>query len=77
MNKKFFDLKLDIIFRNLFGNEKHEEVIRSFIADLLEIPAKNIRNISVGSADLSPEFMGSNLVLDIDGDTYKYRITNK
>lgn len=68
MNKKFLNLKLDVIFRNLFGNEKNEDVIRSFIADLLEIPAETIWHISVSSADLSPEFMGSNLVLNINGD---------
>ena len=35
---KIVKLKLDIIFKRIFGNEKNEDIIAAFVSDLLEIP---------------------------------------
>ena len=42
MNKdnKIVKLKLDIIFKRVFGSAKNEKIIAAFISDLLDIPQK-------------------------------------
>ncbi len=71
-NEKIVKLKLDIIFKRMFGNEKHERVIKSFIADLLEIPHESIRKIYINNVETAPEYMDRkfsrlDLKLDVDG----------
>ncbi|MGN0605543.1 MAG: PD-(D/E)XK nuclease family transposase [Oscillospiraceae bacterium] len=34
---KIIKLKLDIIFKRIFGNEKNDKIITAFIEDLLEM----------------------------------------
>ena len=51
-------LKLDIIFKRVFGNAKNENVIAAFIADMLEIPRESIKRIFIDNVELTPEFMG-------------------
>ena len=36
--EKIVKLKLDIIFKRIFGNENNKAIISKFISDLLEIP---------------------------------------
>ena len=47
MNKdeKIVKLKLDIIFKRVFGNEKNEKIIAAFISDLLDIPRESIKSV--------------------------------
>ncbi len=57
MNKdnKIVKLKLDIIFKRVFGSEKNEKIIAAFISDLLDIPRKSIKNIYINNVELTPE----------------------
>lgn len=52
--------------------KKHERVIKSFIADLLEIPHESIRKIYINNVEIAPEYMDRkfsrlDLKLDVDG----------
>ena len=74
MNKdnKIVKLKLDIIFKRVFGSEKNEKIIAAFISDLLDIPRKSIKNIYINNVELTPEYLDQkfsrlDLKLDVDG----------
>ena len=74
MNKdeKIVKLKLDIIFKRVFGNEKNENIIAAFISDLLEIPRSSIRRILINNVELTPEhldqkFSRLDLRMEVDG----------
>lgn len=65
-------LKLYVIFKRVFGDEKNKDIIAAFISDLLEIPRNSIRNIYINNVELAPEFFGQkfsrlDLKLDVDG----------
>lgn len=73
-DEKIVKLKLDIVFKRMFGNVKNEDVIKSFIADLLEIPLESIRRIYINNVELAPEYLNQkfsrlDLKLDVDGKT--------
>ncbi len=74
MNKdeKIVKLKLDIIFKRVFGNAKNERIISAFISDLLEIPRESIRSIYINNVELTPEYLGQkfsrlDLRMNVDG----------
>lgn len=65
-------LKLDIIFKRVFGNDGNKNIIAAFIADLLEIPRESINAIYINNVELAPEFIEQkfsrlDLKLDVDG----------
>ena len=69
---KIVKLKLDIIFKKVFGDEKNEDIIAAFISSLLEIPRESIKKIYIENVELPPEqldqkFSRLDLRLDIDG----------
>lgn len=41
--ERIVNLKLDIIFKRVFGNEKNTDIIAVFISDLLEMPRSSIK----------------------------------
>lgn len=47
-------LKLDIIFKRVFGNEGNKDIIAAFVADLLEIPRQSIEKIVIDNVELAP-----------------------
>lgn len=49
-------LKLDVIFKRIFGDEKNERIIARFVSDLLELPRDSIRKIYISNVELAPEF---------------------
>ncbi len=49
-------LKLDIIFKRIFGNENNEDVISAFLSDLLEIPRDSIKAVYINNVELTPEY---------------------
>ena len=53
--KRIVKLKLDIIFKRVFGTSKNEKIIASFIASLLEIPKESIKEIYIENVELPPE----------------------
>ena len=74
MNKdeKIVKLKLDIIFKRVFGNAKNEKIIAAFISDLLDIPRESIKGIIINNVELAPEYLSQkfsrlDLKLNVDG----------
>ena len=52
---KIIKLKLDIIFKRIFGNEKNDKIISAFIEDLLEMKRGTIQKIEINNVELPPE----------------------
>ncbi len=70
--EKIVMLKLDVIFKRVFGDEKNKDIIATFISDLLEIPRSSIRSIYINNVELTPKFFDQkfsrlDLKLDVDG----------
>ncbi len=55
-DEKIVMLKLDIIFKRIFGNENNKDIIATFISDLLEIPRESIKAIYIDNVELTPEY---------------------
>ena len=71
-DEKIVKLKLDVIFKRMFGTIQNEKVIRCFIASLLNIPKESIRHIYISNVELAPEYFDQkfsklDLKLDVDG----------
>ena len=71
-NYKIVQLKLDIIFKRVFGNEKNEKIISAFLSDLLEIPRESIKSVYINNVELAPEYIERkfsrlDLKLNVDG----------
>ena len=65
-------LKLDIIFKRVFGNEKNEKIIAAFISDLLDIPRESIKSVIINNVELAPQYLEQkfsrlDLKMNIDG----------
>ena len=65
-------LKLDVIFKRVFGDANNEDIIAAMISALLEIPRENIRKIEIQNVELPPEelegkFSRLDLKLNVDG----------
>ena len=56
-DEKIVSLKLDVIFKRVFGDVKHKAVITRFIADLLELPPESIKSIIIDNVELAPEYL--------------------
>lgn len=70
--EKIVKLKLDVIFKRMFGTEQNESVIRSFVSSLLDIPKDSIRHIYINNVEVTPEYIEQkfsrlDLKLDVDG----------
>jgi len=52
---KIIKLKLDIIFKRIFGDARNDEIIRAFIEDLLEMKRGTIQEIIIENVELPPE----------------------
>lgn len=65
-------LKLDVIFKRVFGNDNNKAIISAFVSDLLEIPRDSIKAIYINNVELTPEYLEQkfsrlDLKLDVDG----------
>ncbi|MBR0528723.1 MAG: Rpn family recombination-promoting nuclease/putative transposase [Ruminococcus sp.] len=70
-NNKIVKLKLDIIFKRVFGDARNERIIAAFISDLLEIPRESIKAVTIENVELPPEqidqkFSRLDLKLNVD-----------
>ena len=70
--ERIVKLKLDVIFKRIFGNDKNEKIIAAFLSDLLEIPRENIKAVYINNVELTPEYLEQkfsrlDLKLDVDG----------
>ena len=68
---KIVKLKLDIIFKRIFGNENNKEIIASFLSAMLDIPQESIRKIYIQNVELPPaildkKFSRLDLRLEVD-----------
>ena len=75
-------LKLDVIFKRVFGNENNKDIIAAFLSALLEIPRKDIREIYINNVEMPPEYLDQkfsrlDLRLDVDGQTVNVEIQVK
>ena len=52
---KYVKLKLDVVFKSMFGDEKNEDALTNLISRLLEIPRESIRQIVLENVELTPE----------------------
>ena len=50
-------LKLDIIFKRIFGDKRNKKIIIGFLSDILEIPRKDIKEIHIENVELPPEYL--------------------
>ena len=59
MNKteKIIKLKLDIVFKRMFGNENHKDIIAAFLSDMLEIPRDSISAIYINNTEITPDYL--------------------
>ena len=48
-------LKLDVIFKRIFGNEQNADIVSVLVADLLDIPPESIREIKIDNVELPPD----------------------
>ncbi len=74
MNKeeKIVKLKIDIIFKRVFGNKNNADIIAAFLSDILDIPRNRITNVEIRNVELAPEeidqkFSRLDLNLTVDG----------
>ena len=67
-------LKLDVIFKRVFGDENNTDIIAAFLSALLEISRESIEEITLSNVELTPEYMEQkfsrlDLKMDVDGKT--------
>ena len=55
--ERIVKLKLDVIFKRVFGNEKNTRIIAALISALLEIPQESIKRIYINNVELTPEYL--------------------
>ena len=75
--EKIIKLKIDIIFKRVFGNDKNEEIIAAFISDMLDIPRSRITKVEIKNVELPPEEIDqkfSRLDLNLYVDSRKINI---
>ena len=70
--ERIVKLKLDVIFKRVFGNAKNERIIAAFISDLLEIPRDDIKAVYIDNVELAPEYFDQkfsrlDIKMDVDG----------
>ena len=73
-NQPIVKLKLDVIFKRVFGNENNTDIIAAFLSALLEIPRESIRKISINNVEIAPDYLEQkfsrlDMRMDVDGKT--------
>lgn len=71
-NRRIVRLKLDIIFKKMFGDEKNIDTLRSFLSAVLHIPKESITTIKFKNTDSLPPSYGKkfsvlDLLMTVDG----------
>lgn len=54
-NNRIVKLKLDIIFKAMFGRKENEKLLADFLSRLLEIPRASIQHIIMDNVELMPD----------------------
>ena len=55
LNQPIVKLKLDVIFKRVFGDANNTDIIAAFLSALLEIPRKSIEKITLNNVEITPE----------------------
>ena len=71
-DQRIVKLKLDVIFKRIFGDNSNKRIIAAFVSDLLELPRESVRSVSIENVEITPEtlnqkFSRLDLKLDVDG----------
>ena len=53
--KPIVKLKLDVIFKRIFGDEKNSDIIAAMLSALLEIPRDSIKSIEIANVEIPTE----------------------
>ena len=51
-------MKLDVIFKRVFGDANNMDIITAFISDLLELPRESVKKVSIENVEIAPEYLG-------------------
>ncbi|MCI5910300.1 MAG: Rpn family recombination-promoting nuclease/putative transposase [Oscillospiraceae bacterium] len=54
-SNKIIKLKLDIIFKAMFGTAENEQLLANFLSSILEIPRESIKKIIMDNVELIPD----------------------
>ena len=54
MNRGLLDPKIDFVFKKIFGNEKHPEILISFLNAVME-PTDPIKSVQIKNSDIEKE----------------------
>jgi predicted transposase/invertase (TIGR01784 family) len=54
-SNRIIKLKLDVIFKAMFGRKDNEGLLSDFLSKMLEIPRESIRNIIMDNVELLPD----------------------
>lgn len=54
-DNRIVKLKLDVIFKAMFGDKKNEDLLADFLSSILEIPRSSIKKIIMDNIELIPE----------------------
>ena len=54
---KIVKLKLDLIFKRVFGTEEHKNWLANLVANLLDIPLESIENIEIQNTEIVPDYL--------------------
>lgn len=54
-DNRIVKLKLDVIFKAMFGDKKNEDLLADFLSSILEIPRNSIKKIIMDNIELIPE----------------------
>ena len=57
-DRRIVKLKLDVIFKRVFGDEKNSDIITAFVSDLLELPRDSVKTVSIENVELAPAYYG-------------------
>ena len=74
LNQPIVKLKLDVIFKRVFGDENNTDIIAAFLSALLEIPRESIEKITLNNVEIAPEYLEQkfsrlDMKMDVDGKT--------
>ena len=73
-NRPIVKLKLDVIFKRVFGDENNTDIIAALLSALLEIPRESIERITLNNVEITPAYLEQkfsrlDMKMDVDGKT--------
>lgn len=76
MSKGLLDPKIDFVFKNIFGSEKHPRILISFLNAILKLKYP-IEKVKIKNTDLEKHFLDDKFSrLDVKAETCNKEIIN-